>query len=113
MEIPTTDLHTRSNASVVVLPTHRALQRHIADTYLAPDVKFTHMLGDVQGREALYGVYRAAVSGLSWLLSGPAGPCSSKPTRAALQGVWGLATPSAHCSTLPAFIHSFRLSGST
>lgn len=41
----------------------RALQRHIADTYLAEDVKLTHMLGDVQGRESLYGVYRAAVSG--------------------------------------------------
>jgi hypothetical protein len=41
----------------------RSLQRHVADTYLAPDVKLTHMLGDVEGREALYGVYRAAVSG--------------------------------------------------
>jgi hypothetical protein len=28
-------------------------------------MKFTHMLGDVQGREALYGVYRAAVTGAS------------------------------------------------
>lgn len=42
---------------------NRALQRHIADRYLADDIKFTHMLGDVQGREALYGVYRAAVTG--------------------------------------------------
>lgn len=30
----------------------------------APDIKLTHVLGDVQGREAFYAVYRAAVTGV-------------------------------------------------
>jgi len=33
------------------------------DTFLTEDVKFTHFLGDVQGRDAIYGVYRAAATG--------------------------------------------------
>ncbi|KAF8057154.1 Ogd [Scenedesmus sp. PABB004] len=68
-----------------------ALQRATADTYLTPDVRFTHILGDAkarrvpprpmrrclrlvspppppQGREAVYGVYRAAVTGLNYRL---------------------------------------------
>lgn len=41
----------------------RELQQRVAQQYLTDDVKLTHFLGDVQGREALYGVYRAAVTG--------------------------------------------------
>jgi hypothetical protein len=43
---------------------HRELQRRVAQQYLTDDVKLTHFLGDVRGREALYGVYRAAVTGM-------------------------------------------------
>lgn len=47
---------------------NRELQRRVADQFLTDDVKLVHVLGDVQGRDALYGVYRAAVTGLDYEL---------------------------------------------
>ncbi|WIA20456.1 hypothetical protein OEZ85_004865 [Tetradesmus obliquus] len=47
---------------------NRQLQRRVADQFLTDDVKLVHVLGDVQGRDALYGVYRAAVTGLDYEL---------------------------------------------
>eukprot|EP00775_Hariotina_reticulata_P007355 gene7355-7566_t len=56
---------TRDDFGVVL---SKALQRETVDTYLTEDVKFKHFLGDVQGRDAIYGVYRAAATGIDYKL---------------------------------------------
>lgn len=56
-------LHLTSTTTTTCCTRCRGLQRSIVNRYLAPDFSFTHILGDCRGREAVYGVYRAAVSG--------------------------------------------------
>lgn len=46
----------------------RQLQREVLTKYVTDDVKFIHFLGDVQGKDAYYGVYRAAVTGIDYKL---------------------------------------------
>ncbi len=42
----------------------RQLQREVLSKYVTDDVKFVHFLGDVKGKAAYYGVYRAATTGV-------------------------------------------------
>jgi hypothetical protein len=44
----------------------RQLQRDVLAKYVTDDVKFVHILGDVKGKDAYYGVYRAAVTGIDY-----------------------------------------------
>ena len=45
------------------------LQRSTVEKFLTPDVRLTHILGDARGRQAVYGVYRAAVTALDYNLT--------------------------------------------